>query len=67
MQKWIIKDGKCRKAQPKQTPFTHKQITATFKNGRQITFTDGILELLTSDPEIITLINAETGEIILTR
>lgn len=40
---------------------THK-ILALFRNGREITFTMNILETLRQDPEIIEIIDLETGE-----
>lgn len=39
-------------------------VLATFKDGRTVKYTDSVLSLLISDPDVETVINAETGEII---
>lgn len=39
-------------------------VIATFKDGRQVKYTQSVLPLLMTDPDVITVINAETGEII---
>lgn len=44
-----------------------KKITATFINGRRIVYTTNIYRLLTTDPQVIEIIDNETGEIIFTR
>lgn len=41
-----------------------REIVATFANGREITYTTAILPLLRTDPAVITIYDANTGEII---
>lgn len=42
------------------------EIIAFLRNGKQIRFTRRMLELLKGDPEIIEIIDADTGELIYT-
>ena len=45
----------------------HHKIIAYFRNGNSATYTTNILNLLKTDPDVIDIIDAETGEIIFTR
>lgn len=44
-----------------------KTITAYFKNGRAVTYTTAILELLKTDAGIDYIIDNETGEVLYSR
>lgn len=39
-------------------------IKAFFKNGRAITYTKNVFAMLTNDPEVVEIIDAETGELL---
>lgn len=41
-----------------------KHITATFRNGKQVNFTTNVLNLLLTDPEVETIAETKTGNII---
>ena len=36
----------------------------TFKDGRQVLYTVRVLELLKSDPDVLEIVNADTGELV---
>lgn len=40
------------------------EIIATFKNGRKIRYTVAVLGLLATDPEVLEVMDAATGEIL---
>ena len=40
------------------------EIIVTFKNGRKINYTMNIYSLLTTDPEVMEIMNANTGEVL---
>ncbi len=42
-------------------------IIAVFRNGRSVLYTKGVLELLKSDSEVVTIYDAVTGEIVFQR
>lgn len=42
----------------------YREITVTFKNGRKIVYTTEIFRLLTTDPDVIDIMDNATGEII---
>ena len=44
-----------------------KEIIVFFRNHCPVTYSAGILELLKTDPNVIDIIDAETGEIIFSR
>ena len=41
-----------------------RYITAVFKNGKKINFTTEVLNLLTSDPEVLQIEETKTGNIL---
>ncbi len=44
-----------------------KTITAYFRNGRAVTYTTAILELLKTDPDVAYIMDDETGEVLYIR
>ena len=42
----------------------YREITVTFKNGSKIVYTTEIFRLLTTDPDVIEIMDNTTGEII---
>ena len=44
-----------------------REITATFANGRKIVYTMSIYQLLKTDPQVIEIMDNETGEILIAR
>ena len=43
---------------------TGKRVMAYFKNGKTGTYTEAIMDLLTTDPSVEVIIDADTGEVI---
>lgn len=44
-----------------------QKIVATFTNGAQVGYTMQIFDLLTSDPAVVNIYDAETGEVLFYR
>lgn len=40
------------------------EIIVTFKNGRKVNYTMNIYSLLTTDPEVMEIMDANTGEVL---
>lgn len=44
-----------------------KEIKVTFTNGRKIVYTMNIFRLLKTDPQVLEIMDSETGEILYSR
>lgn len=44
-----------------------KEISVTFTNGRKVIYTMNIYRLLTTDPDVMEIMDIETGEILFNR
>lgn len=45
----------------------YKKLTARFKNGTEALYTDRVLSLLMTEPTVVDIADAETGEILFIR
>lgn len=68
LEMWFSKRGTFGYSITEVKGVTHmKNITATFKNGCKVVYTDAVYGLLTTDADVVDIMDNSTGEILFAR